>query len=450
MLNRKISAKAIAVFALILTVVAVLTGLTVYRFAKKDFDHQMRLLREAQAEELASLEESLTAKTFDLDPLLALDRLYSSHSLSDADKDALTEYLLYAYASGVGDPYSLYMSADDYTAYLERQSSRFVGIGVSVSAEMTQTEQGDGLTVLTVYRDSPAAEGGLLAGDVLLSADGIGFSGKSQQEAAALVRGEEGSSVFLTYLRNGQLSSLTLTRRSVTEDTVRFEMLPNGIAYIVINRFSSATAEQLEEAVKACSDENAQAFVFDVRNNPGGLVSSSAECLGFLLPDGDLIHVNYRKTKENDYTYRTKDGTLLRTTKSGEDAVTTATEMAHALSCPVAVLINENTASAGELFAAALRDYRDRNLLNARLFGEKTFGKGTVQATYRMAGGGAFKLSVATYKPPYGECFDGVGITPDQTVSLPEEYYKNPILSIPREKDTQLQAAVDWLGTFIQ
>ena len=234
MMNRKISAKALAVFALILTVAAVLTGLTVYRFAKKDFDRQMRLLREAQAEELASLEESLTAKNFDLDPLLALDRLYSSHSLSDADKDALTEYLLYAYASGVGDPYSLYMSADDYTAYLERQSSRFVGIGVSVSAEMTQTEQGDGLTVLTVYRDSPAAEGGLLAGDVLLSADGIGFSGKSQQEAAALVRGEEGSSVLLTYLRNGQLFSLTLTRRSVTEDTVRFDMLPNGIAYIVI------------------------------------------------------------------------------------------------------------------------------------------------------------------------------------------------------------------------
>ena len=449
-MEKKLTKKALAAFLLILAAVTVFTGLTVYRFAKRNFDEEMRRLRTQQAEELASLEESLSAQTFDLDLLLALDRLYASNSLSDTDKDALTEYLLHAYVSGTGDPYSQYLSADDYTAYLERQSSRFVGIGVSVSADFAQTDAGGGLTVLTVYRDSPAAEGGLLAGDILLSADGVSFDGKTSEEASALVRGEEGSQVTLTYLRDGKASSVTLTRRAVTEDTVRYKMLDEGIAYVLINRFSSATPKQLAEAVEACLQSEARAFVFDVRNNPGGLVSAVSECLGYLLPDGEIVCVDYAKKKESSYTYSTKDGALLRTSKTSEDAVKAATDMTHALLLPMAVLTNEHTASAGEIFAAALRDYHNQHLITSRLFGEKTFGKGTVQATYRTGNGGAYKLTVATYKPPHGDCFDGVGITPDQTVSLPEEYRGRPIELIPREKDAQLCAAVDWLASLIR
>lgn len=448
--KNKFSLKTLAVFLLILTVASVLTGLTVYRFAKKNFDEEMRRMRLRQAEEMASLEEALSAKTFDLDLLLALDRLYAANSLTDAEKDALTESLLHAYASGTGDDYSIYMSADDYTAHLEKQSSRFVGIGLSVSADLAKTEHGHGLSVLTVYRDSPAKEGGILPGDILLSADGISFEGKTQEEAASLVRGEEGSTVSLTYLRNGQISSVTLIRRAVTEDTVRSKMLCDGIAYILINRFSSATAKQLASALESCLQSGARAVIFDVRNNPGGLVSAVAECLGYLLPDGDLVHVNYAKKTESNYTYHVKEGRLLRKTETSEDAIGTQTDMAHALSLPTAVLTNENTASAGEIFAAALRDYRDQNLIRARLFGEKTYGKGTVQATHRLPNGGAFKLTVATYKPPYSDGFDAIGITPDQCVSLPDAYRQTPIELIPQNADTQLLSAVAWLETLIR
>lgn len=436
----KTNKKTIGIFLLLLAVLLTFSSLTVYQIVRRDTDRELRRLRLAQAEELASLEEAYGAKTFDLDFLLSLDRLYAANSLSDADKDALTDILVRAYVEGLGDKYAAYYDPDDYTAILEEQSSRFVGIGVTVFSD---TFNG-GLVVLDVYPDSPADEAGIIVGDILSSADGISFEGLTKDEAADLVKGEEGTSVTLSYWRGNDIRTVTLTRRSVTEQTVTAEML-DGVGYVHIRHFTKATPTQLAASVDTLVEAGARAFIFDLRDNPGGLVTSIAECLGFLLPDGPIIHVEYQKNSAGNYRYETENGALFRIGAGTRDEVATDCDMARGLSYPVALLVNRNTASAGEVFAAAFRDYAARGEVSARLFGERTYGKGTVQATYRLNGGAAFKFSVATYLPPYSENYDGVGITPDVTVPLAPEFVGTPVELLNAADDAQLQAAFSWL-----
>lgn len=426
---------------LILLLVIAITALTTYHITDDRNDKELRRLRLLQAEELAELEKKYQAQGFDMELLLALDRLYAQNSLTDAEKNSMTEHLLHAYATATGDVYAGYYSAEDYLALVEERNSRFVGIGVLVFSE----KRNDGLLVVSVFPDSPAAECGLMPGDVILSADGLSFGALTPEEAFERLKGASDTPLTITYLRDDKTAELTLTRRTVTELTVTAKMLQNDIAYVRISSFSAVTPTQLANAVTAMRENGAESFVFDLRGNPGGLVASLAECLGALLPDGPIVHIEYPKNPQNNYTYRTENGTLFKQRADGTDEVRTDTDMADSLSLPSAVLIDEGTASAGELFAAALRDYASKSLCTARIFGVTSVGKGTVQATYRVAGGRAFKFSVATYNPPYSANYNGIGVLPHEVVPLPPSLQGTPPELLSEEDDTQLKAATTWL-----
>ncbi len=441
--RRRTVSLLLCLFLLVLAVA--LSAFTTWFFVNRAAKESERLLREEQSKALAELQseyENDQTTLFDLDRLLAIDRLFSAHALNDVDKDALTEALLDAYVLGTGDAYAAHYTADEYLAMLERQNGRFVGIGVTI----LQDVEGGGLRVVSVYRDSPAEEAGILAGDCIVAADGVPFRGLTQEQAAGLVRGEEGTAVTLTLVRDGATMQISAVRRTVSETTVWGKMLDDGVAYVRILRFSKETPAQMGQTIEELKSLGAEAFAFDVRGNPGGLVSAVSECLGYLLPDGPVIRVNYAN-KEKSYIMRASDGKLICEYGNGTyTELSCQLDQKHVLDVPIAVLVDASTASAGEVFAAALRDYAAKNKMEARLFGSKTFGKGVAQVTYRTGKGDALKLTVATYDPPYGENYDGKGVIPDETV-LPSAGFENrPPEQLTEKTDIPLKTAREWLA----
>lgn len=392
----------------------------------------------------ASYEEEREGTLFDLEILLQVDKIARENALTPPEKEALTEALIKAYAEAFGDKSTLYYTAEKYLSVTEEKNGTFVGIGVSVRAQNEDDATNGKLLVLSVFRDSPAEEIGILPGDVLTHANGVSFEGMTAAEAAKTVKGEAGTFVTLSVLRGDEVLSFTAERREVTETCVSCRMTDDGIAYIRLTDFTRVTASQFGAALEEARD--ATGIVFDLRGNPGGYVTSLVDCLSALLPDGPMMHVNYGKESKS-YRYEKKNGSLLYVHADGTyDIKETECDASTVLTRPCAVLIDRHTASAGEAFAAALRDYTEKGMINARLFGETSYGKGSVQITYKLKNGGAFRVTVAKYDPPYGNNYHGVGVVPNEHVPLPSEYEGALPETVPSELDAPLAAALYWLS----
>ena len=290
----------------------------------------------------ASLNETETryAKYAKLEDLLA--RIEDNY-VRDYEESALWEAMYRALFEAVDDPYTVYMTAEEYAEYTADRSGSYVGIGISV----TYGAEPIGAHIIRVTPDSPADKAGLLAGD------GITIDNKSYSNAINAVAGEEGTAVELTIMRNDQTLTVSVTRAKVQTVNVYYEKLQGDIAYIEVLSFSEAiTYNQFQNALEQAKADGCKAYLFDMRNNPGGSLDVICKCLDLLLPKGITVNI-----VDADGTVTTRDS-----------------DAEHFLDAPMAVLCNGNTASAAELFTADLRDYG-----LATLVGETTFGKGTVQ-----------------------------------------------------------------------
>ena len=375
--------------------------------------------------------------------------LLDENSIFDLpDRATLTETMVEAAILAMGDRYGTFFTDAEYASYSSDLSGNFVGIGVTLQ------KTGDGnAEVVLVHAGSPAEDAGLIAGDVLTEIDGIRFT-DGYDEAFNAIVGEAGTTVEIYFLRAGEPSSTTVTRAEVTKQTVisRIEVLGESkIGYVHITGFDGHTYDQLEAAVATLEHEGIDGLIFDLRSNGGGLLSSVGKVLAYLLPDGVIAYVDYRSDSLSDYTISAEDGYL----KNGNGTPTLYHEGGHELSpdLPVAVLVNGGTASAAELFTAALRDYADPAFaseagvtpLDVTVVGTLTYGKGTVQTTYTVGADSYLKLTVARYSPPTNVNYDGVGITPGLVVDLPEEQAGISIYLRTRENDAQLAAALAFL-----
>lgn len=433
---------SVALSLILLAAVFLTYFITKERYGRREAD-----LRREASEALESLKASYETERestlFDLEILLQVDEIARENALTPPEKEALTEALVKAYAEAFGDKNTLYYTAEKYLSVTEEKNGAFVGIGVSVRALNEGDATNGELLVLSVFRDSPAEEVGILPGDVLTHANGVSFEGITAAEAAKLVKGEAGTLVTLSVLRGNETLSITAERREVTETCVSYRMTDDGIAYIRLTDFTRATASQFQEALEETRD--ATGIVFDLRGNPGGYVTSLVDCLSTLLPDGPMLHVNYRK-ESRSYHYEKKNASLLYVHADGTyDIKKTECDASAVLTRPCAVLIDRHTASAGEAFAAALRDYAGKGMINARLFGETSYGKGSIQITYKLKNGSAFRVTVAKYDPPYGSNYHGVGVMPDELVPLPSAYEGALPETVPSELDAPLAAAQNWL-----
>lgn len=344
-------------------------------------------------------------------PLEQLAEAVENAYYTDVDETAVMQGAMKGYVAGLDDPYSQYMTAEEYTNFMVEESGNMVGIGVTV----TQKEEGY-LLVNDVTSDSPAEVAGIQPADIIQQVDGQDVASMGYEEAVSAVKGEEGTSVELGILRDEKPLVVEVQRALIEVESVQGTILSKNIGYISIRSFKENTPEQFQTLYQEMLDSGVEGFVFDVRNNGGGLVNSLEKVLDPLLPEGTIAIATYR------------DGTTQTLVESD----------AESCELPMVVLVNENTASAAELFAASLHDFE-----KAELVGTTTFGKGIMQNTSSMPSGGALTLTVATYQTTRGECYHQVGITPDVEVQPGEEAldYEAP----DPNNDPQLAAALEQL-----
>lgn len=322
---------------------------------------------------------------------LFLNNLYDKIDVTNQTE--VTDALITAYVASLGDRYAVYRTADEYVEYNDDMSGQLVGIGVVVRWDNIEHT----MTVESVNADSPAEEAGIRPGDKIIKVDGAEVSGMEYSETVTKMRGEVGSTVELTLLRGENELTVTATRKQITENTVTYKINEDKTAYIRITGFKANTADQFISAINAAEEAGVRGIVFDLRSNLGGYLTAVVNMLDYLAPAGTRI-VSFSNSDE--IYYATSE---------------------HRISVPVTVLCNGYTASAAELFTAAIRDWADTGILRARIVGETTYKKGIMQASYPFTDNSALTLTIAYYNPPSGENYDGVGITPDEIVEQPED-----------------------------
>lgn len=285
--------------------------------------------------------------------------------------------------AGLNDPYSVYYTGDEFKRLMEDTSGEFSGIGVVVSAGT------DGyITIVSPIEGTPGAKAGLQAGDKIVEINGKPYFGKDLEEATSVMRGKEGTDVTLTIQREKEKKDVTITRALVHIESVEGEMLADDIAYIRITSFDQDSAKSFKEKLDSLTKSGAKGLILDLRNNPGGLLSSCLDIADALLGEGTIVTT---------------------VSKNGEEQVETSD--AEYTDIPIVVLVNGGSASASEILLGALRDHN-----RATSVGEKTFGKGIVQQIYPLGMSdehGGFKLTVSEYLTPNGEKIHDKGIVPD-------------------------------------
>ena len=345
-----------------------------------------------------------------IEELLAyIDLYYNDEYDADDVRDAIYEGTL----SGLGDPYSVYYTADDYKDLQISTSGNYYGIGAGLMQNAKTME----VTVSKVYEGTPAEDAGLEDGDQILKVDDVEATSMELSNLVKKIRGEEGTTVHLQIYResSGETLEVDVKRANVDLPSVSYEMLDGSIGYIQISEFQSNTAEQFKAAVKDLQSQGMKSMIVDVRSNPGGLITSVVDILDQILPEGTVVYTEDKYGKRENYT---SDSNCLK--------------------LPIAVLVNENSASASEIFAGAIKDYNYGTLI-----GVKTFGKGIVQTVYPLEDGDAIKITTAKYYTPNGNYIHKVGITPDIEV---EYNYSGPKdEKYDKKYDNQLQKAIEVL-----
>lgn len=335
-----------------------------------------------------------------------LKKLIDETYLHDIKEKDLNEGIYKGYVEGLGDQYSAYYDKKETKELSESLDGSFSGIG----AVMTQDASSGVITITQVYDDSPAKKAGIKAGDILYRVEEKTVTGKDLDKVVSWIKGKKGTKVYLTLLRgtNSDKIKVTATRDVINVETVKYKVLENQIGYISISEFDSVTGAQFAKALKQLQKKNIEGLVVDLRNNPGGSLSTVCDILDSILPKGLIVYTKDKNGKKEEYTSDEK----------------------HRLNLPMSVLVNGQSASASEIFAGAVQDYG-----KAEIIGTQTYGKGVVQNLFDLKDGTCVKLTTSEYFTPKGRNIDGKGITPD--VKIEYKYNaKDP------KADNQLDKAV--------
>lgn len=347
--------------------------------------------------------------------------LDKNYLYDDYNEDELGEAAVKAYVEALDEPYTHYYTADEFESYISNIEESYVGIGVVISVD----EEADKIIVIAPTDGSPAQEAGILPGDYILEVDGIRYDGSQMDECVAKIKsGEAGTKTSMVIERNGEEMNIEVERREIINESVSSEMLSDNIGYIRISEFNvnedgsdQSTFTEFVENVTALQSQGMEKMVIDLRDNPGGVLDVVCDIADYILPEGLITYTETKSGKREEY-------------KSD----------ASELDMPIAVLINGNSASSSEVLTLALHDHG-----KAVVVGEKSYGKGIVQSVYPFRDGSGMSMTTAKYYSPNGTCIHGVGIEPDYTVSLPEEYSEGYASDVPHDKDTQLNKAIELL-----
>lgn len=338
-----------------------------------------------------------------------LRKLIDQTYLGEVEDDALREGIYKGFISGLDDPYSVYYDAEETRALIETTEGEYDGIGAVLSQDINTGV----VTLIRIYEGSPAMEAGLRDNDILYKVEDIEVTGKDLSEVVSHIKGEKGTEVNLTVYRGDDHEEVTVTavRNTIQAQTVEYRMMEDGVGYIAVSEFDLVTYKQYKQALEDLEGQGMKGLVVDLRNNPGGNLSTVCEMLDLMLPEGLIVYTE------------DKDGN--RDEERSDEA--------HQFHLPLAVLMNGNSASASEIYAGAIQDYG-----TGVIVGTQSYGKGVVQQIFDLKDGTSVKLTIAEYFTPKGRNIHGTGITPDVEV----EYELN---EEDPEADNQLDKAVEVL-----
>lgn len=361
--------------------------------------------------------------------ITTLQQIIDKYFLFDEDTTQVEDWIYKGMMYGLDDPYTVYYTAEEYEKLTEDTEGEYHGIGVMIS----QNRSTGLITVIKVFKDTPAAEAGMRPGDILYKVGDMEVTGIDLDILVKdYIKGKDGSKVTLTVFRQeeGEYVDMTMERRSVTVQTVEHKMLDDNVGYIEVSQFDVVTAAQFKSAIDDLEKKGMEKLVIDLRNNPGGVLDTVVSMLDYVLPDDLIIEGDKNLVRTNP------DATLLvyMADKNGKGGQNYASD-GHSLDLPMAVLVNGESASASEVFSGAMKDYG-----RATIVGTTTFGKGIVQNLIPLDNGTAIKMTTAHYYTPSGFDLHGKGVEPDVEVELKEEL-KNQITIDPAE-DNQLQEAL--------
>ena len=326
-------------------------------------------------------EKEVSKKLNKLNALIDKYYLYED----EIDTDKLAEGIYSGYTSALGDKYTVYYDEDETKALMESTSGTFSGVG----ATLTKDADTGYATIVNVYEDSPAEKAGLKAGDILEKIDDHEVGDEQLDTVVSWIKGEKGTDVKITVLRDGEELELTATRDTIEVKTVSYEMKENQIGYIRVSEFDTVTYDQFKEALDDLENQGMQGLVVDLRNTPGGSLDTVTNMLRLLLPEGTIVSTKDKNGKTDEITC---DGT-------------------HEFKKAMAVLVNQYSASASEIFSGAVQDYG-----TAKIVGVTTYGKGVVQQLMDLGDGTCLKVTIAEYYTPNGRSINGKGVEPDVEV----------------------------------
>lgn len=334
-----------------------------------------------------------------------IETLIEKYYLGEYDEQQLTDYMYLGLVTGLEDRYSTYYTEEQYEELRKSQEGSYTGLGITISKN---AEDGS-IYVVECMEETPASEAGVQAGDVIEAVNGTAVENMTTSDVINLINSGESEEIELKLLREKETLTLKMKLGTVEMQSVESRMLENKTGYIQIIRFSGLTPEQFQEAYQSLQDQGMEKLVIDLRDNPGGLVSSVCDTLRQILPEGLIVYTEDKNgNREEEFC-------------QGESPI----------EIPLAVLINAESASAAEIFAGAVKDYEIGTLV-----GTTTFGKGIVQDLFTLSDGSVLRLTVSHYYTPKGNNIHGTGIAPDVAVEQPEE----------GNEDLQLEKALEVLS----
>ena len=355
-----------------------------------------------------------TSETQDIETELSKYRsIIDKHYLGEVNDEDLLEGAIRGYIDGLGDPYTEYISKEEMQEYMEDTLGNYVGIGIY----MIKDEKTNRVKVLSPIKNSPAETAGIQPGDLIIAVNGKEYTGDEMTQMSNDIKGEEGTEVILTILRNNESLEIKVKREKIKVNPVESKVLENNIGYIAFTSFDETTAEDFKSKFEELQKQNIKSLIIDLRNNGGGLVDQAVDIAGYVLDKDSVV--------------------LYEVDKNGNEVVEKTTTDP-IIDMPIIILTNENTASASEILAGALKDFG-----KAKTVGIKTYGKGVIQEILSVKDGSGIKITTSEYQTPNRNKINKIGIEPDEKVELPDDV--TSVLNVPEDKDTQLQKAIEML-----
>lgn len=403
--------KIIMLVILAVTITFMLTTMVMYnKFSKAYENNYSGINGSSSSDNKGDITELSLIKTLE-----SFKTMLNQKYIGEIDEEKMLESAIKGYVEGLGDPYTEYLTKEEMSDFMEDTNAEYVGIGVY----LTENKTDNTILVVGVMKNSPALEAGMQEGDVITKVNDVAYTGEDIDEAIKIMKGEEGTNVKVTILRDGKEIELDVQRKKINVEHVSSQMLENNIAYVQIDSFDSGVAEAFKNQITELRNGGATKIIIDLRSNGGGIVTEATEIAELFLEKDETILITKGKKDKEELTTSEKDPIIK--------------------DIPVVVLVNEGTASASEILAGALKDKYE----NTTIVGKTTYGKGVIQTLYNLSDGSGLKITTEEYYTPNHKKINKEGIKPDVEVNLTKDengYYETGI-----DKDAQLLKAIEIL-----